>query len=312
VSSPDSTCQVQGCQSVVYARGWCTMHYQRWRATGSPEKTKARPRSFCSVAGCERPAKGHGWCALHYRRWRDHGDPLYQPPSYPDVCLVDGCERKRGSKKGWCTMHYQRWVRHGDAAYERVPKACSVDGCDRDAKGYGWCTRHLDRWRRHGDPTKLILELGGPEAKFWANVTKLSDNECWPWTGNTQPSGHGCFRIGGINRRSHRFAYELLTGPIPPGFEIDHICHDPEACDGGDECPHRRCCNPAHLKAVPVGENGRRHRAVSWNGRKTHCKRGHGFTLDNTIITSKGSRQCRRCVAIRRQERAANRRKASE
>lgn len=30
----------------------------------------------CSVVGCDRPAKARGWCHLHYRRWREHGDPL--------------------------------------------------------------------------------------------------------------------------------------------------------------------------------------------------------------------------------------------
>jgi hypothetical protein len=28
----------------------------------------------CSVEGCERPAKTKGWCHMHYSRWRRHGD----------------------------------------------------------------------------------------------------------------------------------------------------------------------------------------------------------------------------------------------
>jgi hypothetical protein len=30
----------------------------------------------CSVADCKRPHKGRGYCALHYRRWKENGDPL--------------------------------------------------------------------------------------------------------------------------------------------------------------------------------------------------------------------------------------------
>ena len=30
----------------------------------------------CKIDGCTKVAKGRGWCSMHYRRWRQHGDPL--------------------------------------------------------------------------------------------------------------------------------------------------------------------------------------------------------------------------------------------
>ena len=30
----------------------------------------------CSIDGCEKPSRTRGWCGMHYRRWRAHGDPL--------------------------------------------------------------------------------------------------------------------------------------------------------------------------------------------------------------------------------------------
>ena len=30
----------------------------------------------CSIEGCGRPFYGKGWCAMHYMRWRRTGDPL--------------------------------------------------------------------------------------------------------------------------------------------------------------------------------------------------------------------------------------------
>ena len=31
---------------------------------------------ICSVAACNKPATHRGWCGVHYGRWRRHGDPL--------------------------------------------------------------------------------------------------------------------------------------------------------------------------------------------------------------------------------------------
>jgi hypothetical protein len=32
---------------------------------------------LCSVAGCPKPHYGRGWCRLHYKRWRKFGDDDY-------------------------------------------------------------------------------------------------------------------------------------------------------------------------------------------------------------------------------------------
>lgn len=42
---------------------------------------------------------------------------------------------------------------------------------------------------------------------------------------------------------AHRFAYELLVGPVPDGLQLDHLCRN------------RACCNPEHLEPVEGVEN---------------------------------------------------------
>lgn len=32
---------------------------------------------LCSIDSCENACYSKGWCELHYRRWRRHGDPLF-------------------------------------------------------------------------------------------------------------------------------------------------------------------------------------------------------------------------------------------
>lgn len=132
------------------------------------------------------------------------------------------------------------------------------------------------------------------EERLWAKIDKRGPDECWPWTACTAV-GYG--KISVKNRGpqlAHRIVYELMIGPIREGMVIDHSCHD-ESCV--PPCQHRKCCNPAHLNPITNAANVLRGNSMNArNARKTHCKRDHEFTTDNTIIRKDtGARQCRTC-----------------
>jgi hypothetical protein len=110
---------------------------------------------------------------------------------------------------------------------------------------------------------------------------------------------------------AHRVVYTLLVGPIPEGFTLDHTCHNADStCPGGWGCPHRRCCNPAHLEPVTHQENILRGEGeAARHSRQTHCVNGHPFDEANTYVRPRGTgRDCRTCRAERKarfNERAA-------
>jgi hypothetical protein len=118
------------------------------------------------------------------------------------------------------------------------------------------------------------------EARFWAKVEKT--DTCWVWSA-AKISGYGAFKLDGRAIRAHRFAYELLVGPVPEGLPLDHLCRN------------RACVNPAHLEPVTHRVNILRGEgACAVKARQTHCIHGHEFTLENTYLKS-GKRQCRTC-----------------
>lgn len=173
---------------------------------------------------------------------------------------------------------------------------------------------HYQRVSKTGttDDPRLTIE-----ERFWSKVRHGEPDDCWTWTGSlsrgygwffdsrdaTAPGSHG---IG-----AHRWLYERWMGPVEPGLHLDHICHDPAVCHGGESCPHRACVNPRHLVPTTHGDNVRR--GVRFKPR-THCKRGHEFTPENTAVSpTTGIRRCRTCArdAMRRR-RAAMREQSRE
>ena len=70
----------------------------------------------CTVDGCDKTARARGWCSMHYERWRKHGDPgsskAMRPRRYEDsvLCECPGCEA-RPISKGFCSTHYTRVLR---------------------------------------------------------------------------------------------------------------------------------------------------------------------------------------------------------
>ena len=120
-----------------------------------------------------------------------------------------------------------------------------------------------------------------PEERFWPKVQKTET--CWLWTGFKR-NGYGHFWVRGRLIQAHRFAYELLVGPIPTGLTLDHLCRN------------RSCVNPKHLEAVSMRTNILRGNNLSARyAQATHCVHGHPFDLFNTLIGRKGQRRCRAC-----------------
>lgn len=131
---------------------------------------------------------------------------------------------------------------------------------------------------------------------FWERVDKTGG--CWLWTGPASREGYGSVTIQGKHWRVHRLSYQLAGGVLIDGMEIDHLCFVP------------RCVNPAHLEQVTGRENNLRSSSPSAvNARRTHCKKGHEFTPENTRWRrDRYGRECKTCELAHGYENNARRR----
>jgi hypothetical protein len=119
----------------------------------------------------------------------------------------------------------------------------------------------------------------------------MSRPDCIEWQKARSKDGYGVFSKGGrppkgTTMLAHREAWTKERGPISKGMWVLHKCDNPP------------CVNIDHLFLGTQKDNNqdmwRKGRGVSHNKLKTHCKRGHAFTEENTYLRP-GGRECRAC-----------------
>lgn len=109
---------------------------------------------------------------------------------------------------------------------------------------------------------------------------------CWISDRAAHPKGYTKITVGKRTWLTHRLAYELFVGAIPPDLQLDHLCRQPA------------CCNPAHLEPVTCRENlVRGDTMIARQVRQTVCVRGHALTPANTYRRRDRPtiRECLRC-----------------
>src|SRR5262249_29476867 len=76
-----------------------------------------------------------------------------------------------------------------------------------------------------------------------SNTIRDDESGCLLYMGCLDENGYARISCQGKNRIGSDAVYEMVHGPIPEGYEVDHICHV------------RRCVEPTHLRAVTHQEN---------------------------------------------------------
>jgi len=120
-----------------------------------------------------------------------------------------------------------------------------------------------------------------------------TENEagCWIYTGSINNKGYGTI----LGKAAHRWFYAHYVGPIPEGYQIDHLCKT------------KACVNPKHLEPVTPRVNWERSECGSrLKSLQTHCIYGHELLGENLITWLRNGNPQRECAACRTPEGRAN------
>lgn len=154
------------------------------------------------------------------------------------------------------------------------------------------------RRRTHGILSSMKT-LAIPLFDHFRLLSKVSvvESGCWEWQGYKKKSGYGEMSINNKLFIVHRLSYSVFKKPIDENLVIDHICRN------------RSCINPEHLREVTQKENVLENSLSiqSVNSKKTHCKNGHEFSVENMIYNPTG-RECKICRYFRSNSRRRNKR----
>jgi len=141
------------------------------------------------------------------------------------------------------------------------------------------------------------LTLEAYNARWLARIKTMviiDEKGCWLFQGRFQKKGYGQICYRGHSTNAHRAMYMVTHGVVLDGNN-ELVCHS---------CDVRHCINPDHLWLGTAKDNNRDcgNKGRHHNGVKTHCKRGHEFTFENTAFKhGPGTvmRVCKECQRLR-------------
>lgn len=209
-------CGADGCYSEHYAKGYCRLHYIRFRSTGDPSKKKTyRGKNIvwleskisyadedCLLWPFGRDRHGYGQISrktageARAHRWMCRA-ARGEPPT-PDALAIHSCGN---GHLGCVNPRHLRWGTIRDNALDR-------DGHGTQTKGSQICTARLDEnavkeiRKAYADESISVDDMAKKYGVHRHAITNAVTGKSWGWL---EP--HTCVSITGASRmrRSHKF-----------------------------------------------------------------------------------------------------------
>ena len=137
------------------------------------------------------------------------------------------------------------------------------------------------------------------EDRLWGRLIE-QPNGCREWPGSTNAGGYGRIMVDGVVQGTHRVAWTLTHGPIPPGIKVLHHCDNPPCgqTEPTEGYPDGHLFLGTHAENMADMTTKGRRKGIKCDRPLrviTHCPQNHDYTPENTYTDPQGIRHCRTC-----------------
>jgi hypothetical protein len=191
-------------------------------------------------------------------------------------------------------------------------------------------TTASDQRRKTWSRYESVSRVPDIRDRILRHVVADSTGGCWNWSSAKNGKGYSILTVHRQTVLAHRLSLLIFKGPFDPACDVDHLCRNPSCvnpehleavshlenvrrgesfgrllpvCRNGHEYPidapirfdsrgrtYRQC------RSCDRDRQATRTRHSSRGAsRRGTCPNGHEYTTDNTSISTKGQRRCRRC-----------------
>lgn len=207
------------------AKGLCHSHYRRLKVYGDPLGAPPPRPTTCSVETCEAAILARGWCSMHWNRWYRHGstdDPIAGNPLWKHCNSCDGVFPRDGENfhaHSSSSDGLSAWCKPCAAAKRRAHVAANREQVNEARRAAYWLDPDKGRttaakWRRRNPERAQDVARAGNHRR--RAVLTGTDSEMFSPTEIFDRDSWRCGICGG--RIAHRRAY-----PDPLSVSLDHV-----------------------------------------------------------------------------------------
>lgn len=118
-------CSVSDCDGKHKGLGFCRLHWDRFKKTGS---TDAPVRRRCQVEGCENKHFGNDWCHVHWKRVRKTGSPDGVKPRACAWCKKEFTPHQKQPNAAACSVLCSNRIQYAKRKAATPSRKCEACG----------------------------------------------------------------------------------------------------------------------------------------------------------------------------------------